>query len=129
VSLIDLLDHLEHLFLRKASIFYVPLDSTAFLYSNSKNKVIETPWTFALQLSFPFGDHILFSCSSITYSSCSHSYKLHYFYKHMSLIHQNPLSGPRCSFRLLMRFHGERLSSHISSEAAVGLENHLLREI
>jgi hypothetical protein len=36
VSLIDLLDHLEHLILHKASDFHAPFDSTAFLYSISK---------------------------------------------------------------------------------------------
>jgi hypothetical protein len=38
VSLIDLLDHLKHLILRKASKFFIPLDSMTFLYSNSKCK-------------------------------------------------------------------------------------------
>jgi hypothetical protein len=37
-----LLDHLEHLILRKASIFHIPLDSTVFLYSISKDEIIKS---------------------------------------------------------------------------------------
>jgi hypothetical protein len=52
VSLIDLLDHLEHLILHKASKFHVPLYSTAFLYSILKYKQIKSSWFFAAFISF-----------------------------------------------------------------------------
>jgi hypothetical protein len=52
VSLIGLLGHLEHLFLHKVSTFHISLDSTTFLYSNSKYKQIKSSHFFALLLSF-----------------------------------------------------------------------------
>jgi hypothetical protein len=42
VSLIGLLDHLEHLIISKGSKYHVPLDSTKFLYSISKDKIFKS---------------------------------------------------------------------------------------
>jgi hypothetical protein len=54
VSLIGLLDHLEHLILSKASKNHVPLDSTVFLYLISKDKRFKSSRVFHFATFIPF---------------------------------------------------------------------------